>query len=96
MDALKKQESVKELLYNTRDHTIIAVLVSRDKINSIIERLSSGKTIENVWTSKLNSLESIKLISKIARSVEKNIELGVDMAASEYFKNGYYFLTKRS
>jgi len=57
--------------------------------------LASGKTIENAWTSKLNSLESIKLISKIARSVEKNIELGVDMAASEYFKNGYYFFEKK-
>jgi len=74
----------------------IAVLVSsRDKINSIIKRLASGKTIENAWTSKLNSLESIKLISKIARSVEKNIELGVDMAASEYFKNGYYLFDKK-
>jgi len=64
VDSLKKQESVKELLYNIRDHTTIAVLVSRDKINSIIKRLASGKTIENAWTSKLNSLESIKLISK--------------------------------
>jgi len=57
--------------------------------------LASGKTIENAWTSKLNSLESIKLISRIARSVEKNIELGIDMAASEYFKNGYYFFDKK-
>jgi len=57
--------------------------------------LASGKTIENAWTSKLNSLESIKLISKIARSVEKNIELGVDMAASEYFKKGYYLFDKK-
>jgi len=57
--------------------------------------LASGKTIENAWTSKLNSLESIKLISRIARSVEKKIELGVDMAASEYFKNGYYFFDKK-
>jgi len=57
--------------------------------------LASGKTIENAWTSKLNSLESIKLTSKIARSVEKKIELGIDMAASEYFKNGYYLFDQK-
>jgi len=56
--------------------------------------LASGKTIENAWTSKLNSLESIKLISKIARGFEKDIELGVDMAASEYFNKGYYLFDK--
>jgi len=57
--------------------------------------LASGKTIENAWTSKLNSLESIKLLSKIARSVEKNIELGIDMAASEYFRGSYYLFDQK-
>ena len=39
MDALKKQESVKELYTTSGDHTAIAVVVSsRDKINSIIKR----------------------------------------------------------
>ena len=50
MDALKKQESVKELYTTSGDHTAIAVVVfSRDEMDSTIKRLASVEGVKKVY-----------------------------------------------
>ena len=50
VDALKKQESVKELYTTSGDHTAIAVVVfSRDEMDSTIKRLASVEGVKNVY-----------------------------------------------
>ncbi|MGB9732288.1 MAG: enolase C-terminal domain-like protein [Candidatus Micrarchaeia archaeon] len=51
---------------------------------------ATGKTIENAWTSRLDTRESIKAVRMVGEKVEKMVEIGVDMAASTYFKNNAY------
>lgn len=57
-----------------------------------LDRKKNGRNDENAWTTKLNDLESLEFLSEIAR--KHKACLGMDMAASGFYKNGKYVYKK--
>jgi len=61
---------------------------------------TGGKSDEGAWAPNLTNLEVLDLLKKeaghISKTVGFKVELGMDMASSEFFKNGKYVYNKFS
>lgn len=85
------------LLIPEADRFKDAVLANDYVYKKVGDILKSQKTDEGAWSCTMNAdriLNLLKLISKEAgRKLSMPVNLGMDVAASQLFKNGYYYYT---
>lgn len=89
--------SIQEVLVASDAGSVYANAASNLSIHNEVGKylkergLAIGTNIENAWIPKLNDIESIALVSKIAKEFGKKAIIGIDFAASEFYNGRYRF-----
>lgn len=81
---------IESAFINTRVHRRIGELLS-EKLNGI----SVGVGDERAWTASIDDMEAVDIVKQAVKDISSEhkvkILLGVDFAATEYFKDGKYY-----
>lgn len=62
----------------------------KQKLSKIDKHFLGGKTDEGAWTTSLSDTQSLSAVKSVIESTSSNIHMGIDLAASELYKNRQY------